>query len=116
MTPKAIPPAEACFVICVEANQLAVQAQLLCESIRRFAGRYAASRIVAICVSDPIGNPAPRFTASTPAMNVVLTAPIPGIKIPNLPSAGAMRTLSEVGKSCSSPYRFLSGRTGRSLH
>lgn len=48
MTPKAIPPAEACFVICVEANQLAVQAQLLCESIRRFAGRYAASRIVAV--------------------------------------------------------------------
>ena len=31
--------------------------------------------------------------ASTPAMNVDATAPIPGIRIPNLPSAGAMVTL-----------------------
>src|SRR6266513_1439564 len=36
----------------------------------------------------------PRFTASTPAMNVVVTAPIPGISTPNFPSAGAMRTVS----------------------
>ena len=36
------------------------------------------------------GWPSPRFTASTPAMKVVLTAPMPGIRIPNFPSAGAI--------------------------
>src|SRR6266481_2966592 len=49
-------------------------------------------RTVASCVSDPIGAPRPRLTASTPAMNVVLTAPIPGSSTPSLPSAGAIRT------------------------
>jgi hypothetical protein len=47
-------------------------------------------------VSEPIGCPNPRFTASTPAMNVVLTAPMPGIKIPNFPSAGAIVVFSLV--------------------
>ena len=37
-----------------------------------------------------MGWPRPRLMASTPAMNVVLTAPMPGIKIPSLPSAGAI--------------------------
>jgi hypothetical protein len=36
--------------------------------------------------------------ASSPAMNVVVTAPIPGTRIPSFPSAGAIRTLSELGK------------------
>src|SRR5215469_2754913 len=60
-------------------------------------------RTVASCVSDPIGAPRPLFTASTPAMNVVLTAPIPGSKTPSLPSAGAIRTLSmpATGAVCS---------------
>src|SRR6202167_2722452 len=49
-------------------------------------------RTVARCVRDPIGAPRPRLTASTPAMNVVLTAPIPGSSTPSLPSAGAIRT------------------------
>src|ERR1700674_270438 len=49
-------------------------------------------RTVASCVSDPIGAPRPRLTASTPAMNVVLTAPMPGSSTPSLPSAGAIRT------------------------
>src|SRR5215472_3060901 len=50
------------------------------------------SRTVASCVSDPIGTPSPRLTASTPAMNVVLTAPIPGSRTPSLPLAGAIAT------------------------
>jgi hypothetical protein len=37
--------------------------------------------------------------ASTPAMKVVDTAPIPGIKTPSLPSAGAIRTFSVIGKT-----------------
>src|SRR6202167_831557 len=50
------------------------------------------SRTVASCVRDPIGAPRPRLTASTPAMNVVLTAPIPGSRTPSLPFAGAIGT------------------------
>src|SRR5271166_248160 len=49
-------------------------------------------RTVASCVRDPIGAPSPRLTASTPAMNVVLTAPMPGSSTPSLPSAGAIGT------------------------
>src|SRR5690242_11593396 len=47
-------------------------------------------RTVPICVMEPIGFACPLRTASTPATNVVATAPIPGIMIPNLPLAGAM--------------------------
>jgi hypothetical protein len=36
------------FVICVEANRLEPQAQLLCASIRRFGGRYRDAPIVAV--------------------------------------------------------------------
>src|SRR4051812_4319323 len=46
-------------------------------------------RMVAICVSDPIGFDLPRRTLSTPAMNVVATAPRPGVRMPSLPVAGA---------------------------
>ena len=43
------------------------------------------SRIVPICVSDPMGLAMPLRTASTPATNVVATAPMPGIMMPSLP-------------------------------
>ena len=59
------------------------------------------SRMVASCVSEPIGLARSFFTASTPAMNVVETAPMPGIKMPSLPSAGAIRTFSLSGKTVS---------------
>src|SRR6202158_3930416 len=55
-------------------------------------------RTVESCVSEPTGSPSPRLIASTPAMKVVETAPIPGIRTPNLPSAGAIWTLSLAGK------------------
>jgi hypothetical protein len=48
------------------------------------------SRIVPSCVNDPIGRASPRLTSSTPAMKVVLTAPIPGVNIPSFPFAGAI--------------------------
>jgi hypothetical protein len=44
--------------------------------------------MVAICVSDPMGFDNPRRTLSTPAMNVVATAPRPGVKTPSFPVAG----------------------------
>ena len=46
------------------------------------------SRIVPIWVSDPMGLARPFRMASTPATNVVATAPMPGIMIPSLPLAG----------------------------
>src|SRR5665213_693923 len=55
-------------------------------------------RTVDSCVSEPTGSPSPRLIASTPAMKVVDTAPIPGIRMPSLPSAGAIWTLSLAGK------------------
>ena len=48
------------------------------------------SRMVPIWVSEPIGLARPRRIASTPAMNVVATAPMPGIRMPSLPVAGRM--------------------------
>src|SRR3954468_126111 len=48
------------------------------------------SRIVPNCVSDPTGCDLPVRTSSTPAINVVLTAPIPGSSTPNFPFAGAI--------------------------
>src|SRR4029077_9744633 len=48
------------------------------------------SRIVLSCVSEPTGCALPLRTNSTPAMNVVLTAPIPGNSTPNLPLGGAI--------------------------
>src|SRR5207237_10133429 len=47
-------------------------------------------RMVAIWVSEPIGFECPRRTLSTPAMNVVATAPSPGVRIPSRPVAGAI--------------------------
>src|SRR5690606_32769340 len=45
---------------------------------------------IAICVSDPMGALVPRRMLSTPAMNVVATAPSPGVRMPSLPVAGRM--------------------------
>src|SRR6266403_5825265 len=47
-------------------------------------------RIVPSCVSEPMGCALPLRTNSTPAMNVVLTAPIPGKRIPSFPFGGAI--------------------------
>ena len=55
----------------------------------RFSVRLP-SRIVAIWLSDPIGNARPRRTFSTPAMNVVETAPSPTSITPSFPVAGAI--------------------------
>src|SRR5580658_3249198 len=57
----------------------------------RFSVRLP-SRTVPICVSEPTGAAKPRRTNSTPAINVVLTAPIPGVSTPNLPFGGAILT------------------------
>src|SRR5580700_2860712 len=70
-------------------------------------------RTVASCVNDPIGAPRPRLTASTPAMNVVLTAPMPGSSTPSLPSAGAIRTGPFVVKLQSSLGSALSKPRGK---
>src|ERR1700674_4159174 len=47
-------------------------------------------RTVPICVSDPTGSDLPLRTSSTPAMKVVLTAPMPGSSTPSFPLAGAI--------------------------
>src|SRR6267142_4395417 len=49
-------------------------------------------RIVLSWVREPTGCAFPFRTSSTPAINVVLTAPIPGSNTPNLPFAGAIFT------------------------
>src|ERR1700684_289931 len=49
-------------------------------------------RIVPSCVSEPTGADSPRRTSSTPAMKVVLTAPIPGVRTPSRPLGEAIFT------------------------
>lgn len=46
--PPILDEEEIAFLICVEANRLEPQALLLCESIRRFGGRYARAPILAV--------------------------------------------------------------------
>src|SRR5438874_10481796 len=54
-------------------------------------------RTVTIWVRLPMGRESPLRMASTPAMKVVATAPIPGSRTPSLPSAGGIgRALSEL--------------------
>src|SRR6185295_3749873 len=64
-------------------------------------------RLAAICGSEPIGLDLPRRTLSTPAMNVVATAPRPGVRIPSRPVAGATLFLESFKRpfslSCSAP-------------
>ena len=45
------------------------------------------SRMVPICVSEPIGCASLLRIASTPATNVLATAPMPGIITPKVPLA-----------------------------
>src|SRR3954464_6088277 len=75
--------------------------------------------MVAIWVSDPIGLDLPRRTLSTPAMNVVATAPRPGVRMPSLPFAGATLPVRESFNfyllSASSPHGGRLGRRG-ALH
>src|SRR5690606_27722377 len=56
----------------------------------RFSERLPR-RIVCSWVTEPNGCAPPRRTASTPAMNVVATAPIPGNSTKSLPSGDFMR-------------------------
>src|SRR5262249_45661756 len=48
------------------------------------------SRMVPSCVSEPTGCDLPFRTSSTPAMNVVLTAPMPASRTPSSPFAAAI--------------------------
>ena len=48
------------------------------------------SRIVPICVKDPMGGASPRRTASTPAMVVVLDGAHPTSRMPSFPVASAI--------------------------
>ena len=43
-----IAPDQISFVLCIEGNGIEPQALLLCESIRRFGGRYRGSPIIAV--------------------------------------------------------------------
>src|SRR5712692_8173044 len=54
-------------------------------------------RTVPSCVSEPIGSAWPLRTNSVPAMNVVLTAPKPGVRTPSLPFGGAMLAGLRIG-------------------
>ncbi len=44
----AITPEQLSFLLCIEGNGIEQQALLLCESIRRFGGRYGGSPIIAV--------------------------------------------------------------------
>src|SRR5688500_17491393 len=56
--------------------------------------------MVPIWVTEPIGRDDPRRTFSTPAMNVVATAPNPTHSTPSFPSAGAIfRAISATATS-----------------
>jgi hypothetical protein len=46
--------------------------------------------MVAICVNDPTGSAIPVRTASTPAIIVVATAPIPTVRTPSFPFAASI--------------------------
>src|SRR5215203_1912229 len=60
-------------------------------------------RTVPIWVREPMGLARPLRTAKTPAMNVVLTAPRPTSRMPNLPCAGAISTGAFTGGNYISP-------------
>ncbi len=44
----AVAPAQLSFLLCIEGNGIEHQALLLCESIRRFGGRYSGSPVIAV--------------------------------------------------------------------
>jgi hypothetical protein len=59
--------------------------------------------MVPICVSDPMGFASPRRMASTPAIIVVATAPMPTTMIPNLPFAGSTFAAARARRSTAFP-------------
>ncbi len=50
-----VPLATATFVLCIESNAIREQALLLCESIRRFGGRYSHAPIMAFAPRPGLG-------------------------------------------------------------
>src|SRR5205807_9037482 len=54
-------------------------------------------RMVASWVTEPIGSAQPLRTSSTPAMNVVLTAPMPGVRTASVPFGWAMLVGRRIG-------------------
>lgn len=51
-----VPPSdEVTFVLCIENNAIREQALLLCQSIRRFAGRHRRARVVAVAPRPGLG-------------------------------------------------------------
>src|SRR5437867_1353009 len=59
-------------------------------------------RMVPSWVTEPIGCAQPLRTSSTPAMNVVLTAPMPGVRTPSSPFGGSML----LGRRISTPPTY----------
>jgi hypothetical protein len=79
-------------------------------------------RIVPICVNDPTGSAIPFRTASTPAIIVVATAPIPTVRTPNFPFAAAIghaffanffSALSKVEDHCVKPNHVSCGNPNK---
>lgn len=66
-------PDEIAFLLCVEANRLEPQARLLCESIRRFGGRYRESTIIAVSPRPELAL-APEAVAELQALDVTYVA------------------------------------------
>ena len=76
-----VPAGEDDVVKIGERNEVLDEGELLSVRLPR--------RMVPICVREPMGLARPRRTASTPAMNVVATAPRPTTMTPSFPLAGA---------------------------
>ena len=62
---------EVTFLICVEANRLEPQARMLCESVRRFGGRYRAAPILALSPRPHLA-PGARLCAALTHLGVTL--------------------------------------------
>jgi hypothetical protein len=60
---------EVSFLLCVEANRLAPQARLLCESLRQFGGRYRRSPLLAVSPRPELALP-PRERAELERLGV----------------------------------------------
>ncbi len=54
----------------------------------------------AVWLTEPTGWAKPLRAASTPEMNVVATAPIPGVRTPSLPVAGLTEDESDMRGAC----------------
>ena len=69
------------------------------------------SRIVPICVSEPIGSPIPRLASSTPATSVLATAPMPTVSTPRRPSTGFTTGGWTIGRSAGVMRESVGGRS-----